>query len=121
MNADHHRSHKGRWFVALVCAMLLAAALGAYMVVRSHSHRSDLMTLDPDGTMRLGTVPLRDTNIRNAALTVVGHLNNGTISFSATGSVTITNIVGTMQAMQRAGITNVIIRSGKASTNEKAE
>jgi hypothetical protein len=78
------------------------------------------MTLDPDGTMRLGTLPLRNTNIRNAALTVVGHLNHGTISFSATGAVTLSNIGGTFQAMHRAGITNVIIRSGKSASDEKA-
>jgi biopolymer transport protein ExbD len=115
MNGEHYRGHKGKRALALVCAALLAVALGALMAVHSHSHRSDLMTLDRDGTMRLGTVPLRNTNVRDAALTVVGHLNNGTVSFSATGAVTLSNIAGTMQAMRRAGITNVTIRSGGAS------
>lgn len=96
--------------MVLVCVVLLALGLGAFTMVRSHSHRSDLMTLDPDGTMRLGAVPLRNTNLRNAALTVVGHLNNGKISLSSTGTITMSNIAGTMQAMQRAGITNVTIR-----------
>jgi hypothetical protein len=113
MNGEHYRSHKGRRALALVCVVLIA--VGAFMVVRSHSHRSGLMTLDPDGTMRLGTVPLRNTNVRDAALTVVGHLNNGTISFSSTGTVTLSNFGGTFQALQRAGITNVIIRTRGAS------
>lgn len=96
-----------------VCVVLLG--LGAFILVRSHSHRSDLITLDRDGTMRLGTLPLRDTNIRNAALTVVGHLNDGKILLSATGAVTLTNISGMLQTMRRAGISNVIIRSRGAS------
>lgn len=117
MNAEHHRGAGLRWALAVVCVVLLA--LGAFTVARLHSHRSDLMTLDPDGTMRLGSVPLHNTNLRNAALTVVGRLNNGTVSFSSTGAVTLTNFAGTMQAMHRAGITNVIIRGGVNLVIEK--
>jgi hypothetical protein len=119
MNADHHRSHKGRWVAALVCVVLLAA--GGFMAVRLHSHRSGLMTLDPDGTMRFGSVPLRNTNLRDAALTVVSHLNNGTISLSATGSVTLSNIAGTLQEMHRAGATSIVIHSGSLSIEQKAK
>lgn len=120
MNGEHHRGLKVRWAPALVCVVLLGLALGAFIVVRSHSHRPGLMTLDPDGTMRLGPVPLRNTNVRDAALTVVGHLNNGTVSFSSTGAVTISNIAGTLQAMHRAGVSNIIIRSGNISNDQKA-
>ena len=113
MNAEHHCSPQRKWALAILCAALLAMV--AFIVVRSHAHRSDLMTLDPDGTMRLGSVPLRNTNIRNAALTVVGHLNDGTISFSSTGPVTLSNFAGTLQAMHRAGVTSVVIRAGSSS------
>jgi hypothetical protein len=110
MKVEYHRSHKGRWALALVCVVLLA--LGAFMAVRWHGRRPELMTLDPDGTMRIGTVPLRNTNLRNAAFKVVSHLDNGTVTFSSTGAVTLSNFVGTFQAMQRAGITSVVIRGG---------
>ncbi|HLX69772.1 MAG TPA: hypothetical protein VKV04_09120, partial [Verrucomicrobiae bacterium] len=82
---------------------------------------SNLMTLDPDGTMRLGSVPLRNTNVRDAALMVVGHMNDGTISFSATGAVTLSNIAGTMQEMRRAGVSNIVIRGGGLLIEEKAK
>lgn len=107
--------------MALVGVVLLALAAGAFMMARSHAHRSDLMSIDGDGTMRLGSVPLRNTNVRDAALTVVSHLNNGTVSFSATGTVTLSNIAGTMQEMRRAGISNLVIRSGKAAVETNAK
>ncbi len=119
MNAEHHRGRGGKWALAVVCVVVLA--VGAFFVVSSHSHRSNLMTLDPDGTMRLGAVPLRNTNVRDAALMVVGHMNDGTISFSATGAVTLSNIAGTMQEMRRAGVSNIVIRGGGLLIEEKAK
>lgn len=121
MDEEHHRGRGGKLALAIVCVVLLALASGTFMAVRSHSHRSDLMSIDGDGTMRMGSVPLRNTNVRDAALTVVSHLNNGTVSFSATGTVTLSNIAGTMQEMRRAGVSNLVIRSGKAAveTNSK--
>jgi biopolymer transport protein ExbD len=121
MNGEHHRGRVGKWGLAFLCAVLPAMALSAFVLMRSHSHRSDLMTLDSDGTMRLGSVPLRNTNVRDAALTVVSHLNNGTVSFSATGAVTLSNIAGTMQEMRRAGVSNLVIRSGKAAVETNAK
>ena len=125
MNAEQHGGARGRWALVFAGFALLALGVGTFVVMRSHAHRSDLMTLDPDGTMLLGSVPLRNTNVRDAALTVVGHLNNGTVSFSSTGAVTLSNLAGTMQAMQRAGITSVVIRGGgivieKNATNRVA-
>ena len=122
MNEEQHPGHPGRggkWAVALLCVGLVA--MGAFFLMRSRLHRSDLMTMDPDGTMRLGSVPLSNTNVRDAALTVVGRLNNGTVSFSATGAVTLSNIAGTFQAMQRAGITSVVIRGPNAVPEQKAK
>ena len=121
MNGEHDRGRGGKWVLALVGVVLLALAVGAFMMARSRSHRSDLMTLDADGTMRLGSVPLRNTNVRDAALTVISHLNNGTISFSSTGAVALSNIAGTMQEMRRAGVSNLVIRSGKAAAETNAK
>jgi biopolymer transport protein ExbD len=102
-----------------MCAVLLA--LVGLALAHSHSKQSDIITLDSNGTMRLGTVPLRNTNLRNAALTVVSRLNDGKISFTATGAVTMTNFAEMLGAMHRAGISNVVIRSGSARSDERVK
>jgi L-arabinose isomerase len=60
-------------------------------------------------------LPLRNTNLRDAAFTAVSHLNKGTVSVAASGSAKMSDFVKTMDAMQRAGITSFTFRTVSAA------
>ena len=86
MNLEHHRRRTGGWLaLAIVCASLLV--LAAFVIVRAHPSYSALIKIDSNGTTRLGPLPLRNTNIRDAAFTVLSHLNSrSTVSVSGTSA-----------------------------------
>jgi len=106
MSIEHdHRSIRGWFALAIVCGLLLALAV--FFVTRSRSSRSALITIDSNGTTRFGPLPLRNTNLRSAAFTAVGYLNNGTASLSVAESAKIGDIAANFDAMRKAGITSV--------------
>src|SRR6188474_2437568 len=102
MNAGH-RSRGARGWLALgtVCALLLV--LAAIIVMRSPSNTSTLIRIDSNGTTRLGPVPLRNTNLRDAAFTMVGRLTSSTVSVSVAQSAQMSELAKTATAMNRAG------------------
>lgn len=103
MSAEHQRSTGGWWWaLAIICAVLFVSV--AFLTTRSRPTHSTLISIDSNGTTRLGPLPLRNTNLRDAAFTAVGHLNSSTVRVSVAESVKIADFSKTVLAMQRAGI-----------------
>ena len=108
MNVERHHRGTGGWLaLAIVCALLFVVAAFVFMRVRP-SH-SALIKIDSNGTIRLGPLPLRNTNLRDAAFTAVGRLNGGTVSVSAADSTKFSDLAATVTAMRQAGITSVTL------------
>jgi biopolymer transport protein ExbD len=106
MNVEHHRRGIGGWLgLAIVCALLLA--LAPFVALHLLPSHSALIKIDSDGTTRLGPLPLRNTNLRDATFTAVGHLNSGAVSLSAADSAKFGDVAATVAAMKQAGITSV--------------
>jgi len=100
----------------------LLLALGVFLTMRARSGGSAgsaLIRIDSNGTTRLGPVPLRNTNLRDAAFTAVSHLNKGTVTVAASGSARMSDFVKTVDAMQRAGITSLTFRADSAAESAK--
>jgi len=109
MNVDHQARGAGHWPVpAIFCALLVL--LTAFIAMRSRSTRSALLEIDSKGTTRLGPLPLRNTNLRDAVFTAVAHLNSGTVSVSVAESATMNDFNKTALAMRRAGMTSITVR-----------
>ena len=104
MKVEHHWRGIGGW-LALVCSLLLVLAV--FCVMRSRRTHFALINIESNGTTRLGPLPLRNTNLRDAAFTAVGRLNSGTVSVSAADSAKFRDLVTTVAAMRQAGITSV--------------
>src|SRR5215472_4977399 len=107
MDIERHGAGSGiKWAGVFVRALF--AALVVFGIMRSHG--LGLIRLDAKGTTRLGPVPLANTNVRDAVFTVASHLNGGTVSVSVAQSTSISNLLETYRAMQRTGLTSVIVR-----------
>jgi len=104
----HGTGSRIKWAGVFVCALL--AALAVFGIMRSGSRGLALIRLDAKGTTQLGPVPLANTNVRDAVFTVASHLNGGTVSVSVAQSTSISNLLETYRAMQRTGLTSVIVR-----------
>ena len=114
------RGSQGWLALTIICTLLLA--LGIYVMMRSQSGNSAgsaLIKIDSNGTTRIGPVPLRNTNFRDAAFTAVSYLNQGTVSVSASGSAKMSDFVKTLDAMQRAGMTSLTFRATSAAGSAK--
>jgi len=85
-----------------------------FVVIRSPPIHVALIKIDSSGTPRLGPLPLGNTNLRDAAFTVVSHINAGGVSVSVSESGKVSDLVRTLDAMQRAGIKSVTIRTERA-------
>jgi biopolymer transport protein ExbD len=89
--------------------------------MRLHPTRSALINIDSNGTTRLGPLPLRNTNLRDAAFTVVGHLKSSNVSVSAADSAMFSSVVETVAAMNRAGITSIALRVDPAPAADQSK
>lgn len=114
MNIEHQPR---RLILGIVCALMLGVV--AFIVTRPLSPASTQIRIDPDGTTRLGPLPLRNTNIRDAAFTVVSRLNHGAAEVSVANSSNMSELVKTLNALQRAGVTSLRLRiEQSASSNQ---
>ena len=105
------------WSVA--CLVLLSAVV---MLSRTgRLPRRATVTIDTKGTARLGGVfPLQNKTVRDVALTAAGYLNGGTASIVAAESTSFSNLVETIGAMHKAGITSVTLRT-ESSAQQRPE
>ncbi len=97
--------------------------MGTFLATRSRSSwsaRSTLLMIDTNGTTRLGPLPLRNTNLRDAAFVAVSHLNKGTVTVSAEETIKFSDLLKTMDAMKWAGITNVMMRTERSPSTKPA-
>ena len=100
---------RGKLALTMLCALLVV--LATFWSIRSTQRNSGIISIDSNGTTRLGPLPLRDKKVRDAAFGVVGHLNSSTVSVSAASSAKFSDVVGTVAAMNRAGITSITFQS----------
>src|ERR1043166_8193388 len=101
MNVERYRRGAGGWLaLAIVCVSFVM--LATFRVMRLRQPHSVMIKIDSNGTTRLGPLSLRNTNVRDAAFTVVGHLNSGTVSVSAANSAKFQDVVSTFDAMKQA-------------------
>ena len=106
-------SRGSRGWLPLAAIFVLLLALAGFVLARLRPVRSarfTAITLDSNGTTRLGPLPLSNTNVRDAAFTIVNYLNNGTVAVSAAQSAKMSDLIKTVDAMQRAGVTSVSLR-----------
>ena len=106
-----------KWVTLIVCALLIPGLVGL-VVTRPHSRHAGLVKMDSKGATTLGPFPLLTTNVRDAAFSLISYLNRGTASVTAVGSLRTSNLVETVNAMQRAGITSITLRVEKPPGNE---
>src|SRR6476646_5152524 len=85
MNVERYRRGAGGW-LALAIVYMFFVMLATFRVMRLRQPHSVMIKVDSNGTTRLGPLSLSNTNLRDAAFTVVGHLNSGTVSVSAANS-----------------------------------
>jgi hypothetical protein len=98
-----------RWHLGMIFAIV---ALGAFAVLLTSSKpvRPKLITIsmDTNGTARIGGVPLANTNIRDAAFAAMGvvGLKAGLAVPAAafTNKTQESNMLETLQSMTRAGL-----------------
>ena len=110
MTVEHHRGGAGRWLaLSIVCALLLA--LLAFGVTRLRQSPAVVIKIDSNGTTRLGPLSLANTNVRDAAFSVVSQLSSGTVSVSAANSAKFQDVVATFDAMKQAGITSITLQA----------
>ena len=109
MNAEHQPRGAGGWLTLAIVGTLLLA-LAAFVVMRSRPTHSALIKIDSNGTTRLGPLPLRNTNLRDAAFTAVGRLRSSTVLVSVAESAQMSEVVKTLAAMNQAGLTSVTLR-----------
>ena len=122
VNSAHQPLGAGiRLALAFVCLALLV--VGALVATRSRprdsagSAGSARMMIDSNGTTRLGPLPLSNTNLRDAAFIAVSYLNNGTVAVSVAESTKFSDLVRTMDAMKRVGITKVAVRAERSPSS----
>ena len=83
----------------------------AFGVIRSRQFHAVVIKVDSNGTTRLGPLSLRNTNVRDAAFSVVSQLSSGTVAVSAADSAKFQDVVSTFDAMKQAGITSITLRA----------
>ena len=107
MKVESYTKTKWVWPAsAIVCTLLVAWA--AFLLIRSPQRSRATITIDSNGTARLGVLPLHNKTIRHLSLTAIGHLNSK-VSVSAAEGAPLTNVMDMFNAMNRAGITSVVV------------
>src|SRR5262245_55695763 len=110
MTTEYPRRASRVWWVIGIAGISLIV-LASFSFLRARRNQSTLIHIDSNGTTRLGPLPLRNTNLRDAAFTAMGHLGSGTASVSAAKSAKFSDVAATVGAMRQAGITSVTIRA----------
>jgi len=118
---DEQASQPSRHWLTCVISCLVLLCLLIVLTTRAPATRHAMVTIDTNGTVRLGGVlPMENKTVRDVALTAVGHLH-GTASIKAAGSTSVSNLVEVFGALRKAGITSVVLRLESSSPVPRSE
>ena len=111
MNIVHPTEKTIYWIRWSTVSLLAFFAIGALISSFDLFQRATV-TIDDSGTARLGgIIPLRNTHIRELGLRTAARLNGRRASMVVGESTSFRNILEMDAAMQKAGITSVVIRT----------
>jgi len=110
MNEERHGIKSNQWLTWFGPSALLIV-LAVLTLVISRSGRRAVITIDANGTARLGVIPLQNQKVRYVTLKALARIQPGTGSVVVASSANYSNVIRMLRAMHNAGITNCAFRS----------
>jgi hypothetical protein len=109
--SDHPHEPK-RWPIwitisAVVVTLFFFGSALLYHRLTTHS----TIVIETNGTARVGIIPLKNKRIRDMTLKGLAHVQSSTASLAVARSAHITDVVDMLNAMNRAGITSVVLKT----------
>ena len=119
MNAEQ-KTRSNRPWLALAIVGALFLGLATFVVMRSRPTDSALISIDSNGTTRLGPVPLHNTNLRDSAFAAISRFNQGTVTVSVAESAKMSDLVKTIVALKQSGMKSLRLRMEQPPSTNRA-
>ncbi len=114
---DHQHKSKLRLGWIFVSVIVVLLSFGSAHLYDRLSARPTIV-IENNGAAHLGVIPLKNKTVRHMTLQALAHVQSSTVSLAVARSARFSKVADLLDAMNRAGITSVVLRT-EASSERK--